>query len=843
MSLRLDGRNPLAYMGVNPNQPPQMLVLKRAPTTTDTMNVNLGTLWLVPEQDSGASLELYVLMSLADGVATWVQLYPGSGGGGTSNFITDSGTAVETGGDITIHGGSNIGTTGAGSTVTVNLDNTISVSGSITAGTTLNSTGDTIVGDDLTVTDDVTISSFGAGVVQSDGSGMLSSTNGSNGQLLIGGGSAPVWANLTSTGGTITITPGPNSINLEAVGEGGGGGSSFIFVAGKTADGDTSLDFTSGITETYKDYLIVLDQIQPTVANKDFIVQLSVDGGSNWITTGYINSSGTQTTGISLANLGSTTIPATTSFTSGVSFLHNVTTAAGYVQNSNTTISIFNPVGSAVNQSGGVGAYATPNQLVDALRFKYSDGSAFDGTINIYGMATTPIPFTGGGSLVFIQEQTANSDTSLDFTMGITSSYNDYFVILEKINPSVAGKNFMCQFSTDGGMTWITADYSNSVGALITSGMVLMGTLSVSDPSTDSFGSCTSNIFNLTSGSGFIQAASGINATYYNSNTGVISNTGGNGAYEVAGTQVDALRFLYEDGSAFDGTVKLFAYSDNSGGGGSDNIKITTFNSSATWTKDARTTAVSVLVCSAGSGGGSGRRGSSTASSGGGGGAPGAYVNGLTGGGGVNPIPASLFNDTETVTVGAGGAGGAAQTVNDTNGNNGGDGGGSGLGYVGYPASTAGGGGGGNTTSGNGVGGSGNGSNTTGANGSGQGASGGGSGADSGTARQAGNGVDITSWDTTVLATAGLGGIETGTIDGGDGGDQDTDPMVAHGALFKGAGGGGGGGQKSGMVAGIGGNGGFPGGPGAGGGGSLNGTNSGAGGSGADGQVIVIEYF
>lgn len=57
-----------------------------------------------------------------------------STGAGAINFITDSGTAVETGGNITIAGSANINTTGAGSAVTVNLDDTVVISGSFTAG-------------------------------------------------------------------------------------------------------------------------------------------------------------------------------------------------------------------------------------------------------------------------------------------------------------------------------------------------------------------------------------------------------------------------------------------------------------------------------------------------------------------------------------------------------------------------------------------------------------------------------------------------------------------------------------------------------------------------------------
>lgn len=56
------------------------------------------------------------------------------------------------------------------------------------------------------------------GVVTIDNGHQLGSSNGANGQVLIGGGTAPVWANITSTGGTVDITNGAGSINLEISG-------------------------------------------------------------------------------------------------------------------------------------------------------------------------------------------------------------------------------------------------------------------------------------------------------------------------------------------------------------------------------------------------------------------------------------------------------------------------------------------------------------------------------------------------------------------------------------------------------------------------------------------------
>lgn len=54
-------------------------------------------------------------------------------------------------------------------------------------------------------------------VVQIDNTGKLGTTTGTNGQLLIGGGTAPIWANLTAGTG-ISIVNGANSISISATG-------------------------------------------------------------------------------------------------------------------------------------------------------------------------------------------------------------------------------------------------------------------------------------------------------------------------------------------------------------------------------------------------------------------------------------------------------------------------------------------------------------------------------------------------------------------------------------------------------------------------------------------------
>jgi hypothetical protein len=163
---RLSGINPEAYMGVEASSPPQFVYFKRDPTTQDYYNFNIGTIWLntitVPER-------IWILVNMAQHVATWVQLLTGAGG--AVQFQTADGLQAvpDVTGTLFVPGGTLI--------TTATAPNANSVE--------------------------------------------ISVTNGGDGQIIIGqGANPPVWGDLTSVGGTVTITPdhtGP-AINLEVVG-------------------------------------------------------------------------------------------------------------------------------------------------------------------------------------------------------------------------------------------------------------------------------------------------------------------------------------------------------------------------------------------------------------------------------------------------------------------------------------------------------------------------------------------------------------------------------------------------------------------------------------------------
>lgn len=126
--------------GYGLNQPfqdifPTPIVGQRAPTTSDK-KYEVGQMWV--DQVTG---QIYALASVASNSATWSILGPGASD--VDTLTADSGGALSpAAGNITIAGGTNVTTSGSGSTVTINLDGTIS----LTAVTATTITGTTVLG-------------------------------------------------------------------------------------------------------------------------------------------------------------------------------------------------------------------------------------------------------------------------------------------------------------------------------------------------------------------------------------------------------------------------------------------------------------------------------------------------------------------------------------------------------------------------------------------------------------------------------------------------------------------------------------------------------------------------
>ena len=82
---RLDGSNPLSYMGVKPYTPSQFIIRKFTPTVNDGKGYALGTQWLYWNVNNPAQSIQFVLANSAQNVFTWVPL----NGGGDQPTLPD----------------------------------------------------------------------------------------------------------------------------------------------------------------------------------------------------------------------------------------------------------------------------------------------------------------------------------------------------------------------------------------------------------------------------------------------------------------------------------------------------------------------------------------------------------------------------------------------------------------------------------------------------------------------------------------------------------------------------------------------------------------------------------
>jgi len=163
MGLRndIDVFSPNQYENVYYEAP---VVAKRAPTANDKLEI--GKVWIDTVND-----DAYFLTSISSGSAVWI-----NAGGGTGTFSSITATT----GNITA-----------------------------TLGDFVASAGDLNI-----AAGSVTFGILGIGVVQSSAAGLLSSSAGTDGQVLIGStGLAPSWSTLTAGGG-ITIVEGAGTITI-----------------------------------------------------------------------------------------------------------------------------------------------------------------------------------------------------------------------------------------------------------------------------------------------------------------------------------------------------------------------------------------------------------------------------------------------------------------------------------------------------------------------------------------------------------------------------------------------------------------------------------------------------
>ena len=200
MAYKLDGNNPLAYMGVKAPTPPNFVKVKRAPTAHDYSLYNLGDLWL-----DTSTLDVYMLVNKSNHTATWTLLGASWGSGLDGQVIIGATGALPVWAYLTSPMGSIVFTAGP-NTLGLDLNGNIA-----TKYTTNGGAASPLAG---------TLNILGTGNIQTSGAGntvSITMTGGNDGQVLIGStAGASIWNNITSTDGSITIANTANHIDLKA---------------------------------------------------------------------------------------------------------------------------------------------------------------------------------------------------------------------------------------------------------------------------------------------------------------------------------------------------------------------------------------------------------------------------------------------------------------------------------------------------------------------------------------------------------------------------------------------------------------------------------------------------
>jgi len=174
-----------------------------------------------------------------------------------------------------------------------------------------------------------------------------------------------------------------------------------VFISRSTASSSSSVSITSGIDSTYKEYIFVYNNIHPATDNVQFLVNFSIDGGSNYNvtkTSSYFHAYNLESGGsTALGYFTSGDLAQSTSYQQIVNQVGNGSdeSASGFMHlfdPSNTTFvkhfictSNFYAYNN-YTQNPFVAGYANTTSAINAIDFKMESGNMDSGTIDMYGV-------------------------------------------------------------------------------------------------------------------------------------------------------------------------------------------------------------------------------------------------------------------------------------------------------------------------------------------------------------------------------------------------------------------------------------------------------------------------
>lgn len=384
------------------------------------------------------------------------------------------------------------------------------------------------------------------------GSGQLECLNSSGGSCMPTGGGTPAGStndiqfnNAGSFGGgRCTMDSSSNVSCAGSMTTGSGGG-----VTGSVAlSGATSGTVTiqpQAVAGTYNFNL-------PTSAGTSGQPLLSAGGGASPMTYGSTSGSGsfclTTSCVMTTPNLGT---PSAATLTNATGLpLSGLTTQSADTVVMNASGSSASPTAVAMPTSGTNGCAGTSNAL----------------TYNTSTHALGCNSISGGGALVLVEQHTASTSASLNFTTCISSTYDNYLIQIISLVPATNGVNLYFRFSTDGGSTWDSGNNYNVNGfvaraggsELFGSGDTGVAQLQVNDGPAGGIENGSTN--GLSGTFTFYNAASVhpfLVFQHYGVQGGHFLSSFGSGAY-VSTTAVNAFQVLMSSGNIASGTIRCY---------------------------------------------------------------------------------------------------------------------------------------------------------------------------------------------------------------------------------------------------------------------------------------------
>ena len=196
------------------------------------------------------------------------------------------------------------------------------------------------------------------------------------------------------------------------------------------------------------------------------------------------------------------------------------------------------------------------------LLFPDADGSA-NQYIKTDGSANLAWATPASADVVLLQTVEASSSATVSLTSFDNSTYNNYLVVIDAV-PATDSVGLQAKFSTDGGSSYITADYD--FGRIFRENTTVYGQQGFSQ----SIINCSAfTVANFTATGGWVGTMELFNCASTSVGTGycVIGGAYRNGSTTYNGTEwgvhgvaqdMDAIQFLFSSGNIASGTFKLY---------------------------------------------------------------------------------------------------------------------------------------------------------------------------------------------------------------------------------------------------------------------------------------------